>query len=733
MPVAKVNGVETEFEPGMTVLQVAERAGQEIPRFCYHERLSIAGNCRMCLVEVKPGPPKPQASCALPAADGQEIFTDTPMVKKAREGVMEFLLINHPLDCPICDQGGECDLQDQSVGYGRDGSRYSENKRAVEEKAMGPTIKTFMTRCIQCTRCVRFITEVAGAPDIGMISRGEDAEITTYLEKSVASELSGNVNDLCPVGALTHRPWQYHYRPWELKKTETIDVMDALGSNIRADYRGSEVMRVLPRVNEGINEEWLSDKSRYVVDGLTARRLDRPWIRENGRLRAASWNEALDAVAAKLKAAPADRIGVIAGDLQDAESMKATLDLFRALGSKNTDCRQDGAALGYGPREGWLFNSGLEGIEKADAILIVGANPRVEAPLLNARLRKTWLKGDVEIGVIGEQADLTFDYAYLGAGTQTLGQLPKSAMDILTKAERPAIIVGSGALGGEGGAAVLNALGALAKTVGVVTDGWNGFNVLHHAAARVAGLDMGFVPAQPGENGGGLTVAEMLKPDALDVLFLLGADEVDPTGSNAFRVYLGSHGDRGAHGADVILPGAAYTEKSGLYVNTEGRVQMAERVVFPKGRLGHHPGPVGARRQDPAVRHAGATARQADGRSSDLRPDRLSARAGDVRRGGPGRQGRSGRPRLRVGRGRPVSFQSDSARQRDDGRVVRPADRPGRFGGGVSHGPRFLLGHPAGMDADHARSGSADHRRRADRRRLPAAGRPQGLGRRADA
>ncbi|WP_292078748.1 MULTISPECIES: NADH-quinone oxidoreductase subunit NuoG [Brevundimonas] len=578
MPIAKVNGVETEFEPGMTVLQVAERAGHEIPRFCYHERLSIAGNCRMCLVEVKPGPPKPQASCALPAADGQEIFTDTPMVKKAREGVMEFLLINHPLDCPICDQGGECDLQDQSVGYGRDGSRYSENKRAVEEKAMGPTIKTFMTRCIQCTRCVRFITEVAGVPDIGMISRGEDAEITTYLEKSVASELSGNVNDLCPVGALTHRPWQYHYRPWELKKTETIDVMDALGSNIRADYRGSEVMRVLPRVNEGINEEWLSDKSRYVVDGLTARRLDRPWIRENGKLRAASWNEALDAVAAKLKAAPADRVGVIAGDLQDAESMKATLDLFRALGSNNTDCRQDGAAVGYGPREGWLFNSGLEGIEKADAVLIVGANPRTEAPLLNARLRKAWLKGDVEIGLIGEQADLTFDYAYLGAGTQTLAKLPKSALDFLTKAERPAIIVGSGALGGEGGPAVLNALGALAKKVGVVAEGWNGFNVLHHAASRVAGLDMGFVPAE-----GGLTVAEMLKPDALDVLFLLGADEIDPTGSNAFRVYLGSHGDRGAHGADVILPGAAYTEKAGLYVNTEGRVQMAERVVFPKG------------------------------------------------------------------------------------------------------------------------------------------------------
>lgn len=578
MPIAKVNGVETEFEPGMTVLQVAELAGQEIPRFCYHERLSIAGNCRMCLVEVKPGPPKPQASCALPAADGQEIFTDTPMVKKAREGVMEFLLINHPLDCPICDQGGECDLQDQAMGYGRDGSRYSENKRAVEEKNMGPTVKTYMTRCIQCTRCVRFITEVAGVPDIGMISRGEGAEITTYLEKNIDSELSGNVNDLCPVGALTHRPWQYHYRPWELKKTETIDVMDALGSNIRADFRGAEVMRVLPRVNEGINEEWLSDRSRYGVDGLQNRRLDRPWVRENGKLRPASWEEALKLVADKLTAASANRIGAIAGDLQDAESMKAVLDLFRALGSANTDCRQDGAALTNEVRESYLFNTSIQGIENADAILLIGANPRVEAPLLNARIRKAWLKGGVEVGVIGEQADLTYDYAYLGAGSKTLAKLPKAAVDLLTKAERPVIILGGAAITGENGAAVLNAAGALAKKVGAVKDGWNGFNILHTAASRVAGLDMGFVPAE-----GGLSALDMVKPGALDVLFLLGADEINSGGSDAFRVYLGSHGDRGAHGADVILPGAAYTEKSGLYVNLEGRVQMAERVVFPKG------------------------------------------------------------------------------------------------------------------------------------------------------
>ncbi|HEV7352817.1 MAG TPA: NADH-quinone oxidoreductase subunit NuoG [Brevundimonas sp.] len=578
MPIAKVNGVETEFEPGMTVLQVAERAGHEIPRFCYHERLSIAGNCRMCLVEVKPGPPKPQASCALPAAEGQEIFTDTPMVKKAREGVMEFLLINHPLDCPICDQGGECDLQDQAMGYGRDGSRYAENKRAVEEKNMGPTVKTFMTRCIQCTRCVRFISEVAGVPDIGMISRGESAEITTYLEKNIDSELSGNVNDLCPVGALTHRPWSFHYRPWELKKTETIDVMDALGSNIRADSRGAEVMRILPRVHEGINEEWLADRSRYVVDGLNVRRLDRPWLRENGKLRPASWTEALDAVALKLKTTKPERMGVIAGDLQDAESMKAALDLFRALGSANTDCRQDGLVLGDGPRESWLFNSSLAGIEDADHILLVGTNPRLEAPLLNARIRKAWLKGGLKVSVIGERADLTYDYDFVGHGSKTLSRLPKATADALAAAQRPAIIIGAGLLAGPDGPALLNAVARLAAKAGVVRDGWNGFNVLHTAASRVGGLDMGFVPGE-----GGLSAVEMAKKGAVDVLFLLGADEIDASATKAFKIYLGSHGDRGAHGADVILPAAAWTEKSGLYVNTEGRVQMAERVVFPKG------------------------------------------------------------------------------------------------------------------------------------------------------
>jgi NADH-quinone oxidoreductase subunit G len=581
MAIAKVNGVEVEFEPGMTVLQVAELAGEEIPRFCYHERLSIAGNCRMCLVEVKPGPPKPQASCALPAAEGQEIFTKTPMVKKAREGVMEFLLINHPLDCPICDQGGECDLQDQAMGYGRDDSRYEENKRAVEEKAMGPLIKTVMTRCIQCTRCVRFITEVAGSPEIGLISRGEDVEITTYLGAAVTSELSANVIDLCPVGALTSKPYAFEARPWELKKTESIDVMDALGSAIRVDSRAAAVLRVLPRVNEDVNEEWISDKTRYAVDGLQRQRLDRPYVRVGGRLQPATWGQAFAAVAEKIKATSADRIGVIAGDLQDAESLKATKDLFTALGVKNLDARQDGVALGAGPRESWLFNSTIAGIENADVILLVGTNPRVEAPVLNTRLRKQWLAGKLRIGVIGEQGDLTYEYDYLGAGTKSLSGLSKSKSDFvaaLKNAERPAIIIGQGALTRADGAAVLKAAAGVAKAFNVVKAGWNGWNVLHTAASRVAGLDLGFTPGE-----GGLTAGQMLKPGALDVLFLLGADECETAASDAFKIYLGTHGDAGAHKADVILPGAAYTEKNGLYVNTEGRVQMGERAVFPKG------------------------------------------------------------------------------------------------------------------------------------------------------
>jgi NADH-quinone oxidoreductase subunit G len=581
MPKAKVNGVEVEFEPGMTVLQVAELAGEEIPRFCYHERLSIAGNCRMCMVEVKPGPPKPQASCALPAADNQEIFTNTPMVIKARQGVMEFLLINHPLDCPICDQGGECDLQDQAMGYGRDDTRYAENKRAVEEKFMGPLVKTVMTRCIQCTRCVRFITEIAGQPEIGLISRGEDVEITTYLEHALLSELSANIIDLCPVGALTSKPYAFNARPWELKKTESIDVMDALGSAIRIDARGNQVMRVLPRTNDEVNEEWISDKTRFACDGLARQRLDRPYVRENGKLRPATWAEAFAAVAAKLTAAKPDRIGVIAGDLQDAESMKAALDLFGALGVKNLDCRQDGAKIGEGPRESWLFNSTIAGLDDCDALLLVGTNPRLESPVLNARIRKNWLAHDLKIGLIGQSADLTYDYDHLGAGPASLAELIKAKSGFaqtLREARKPAIIIGAGALSREDGAAVLALAAEAAAQFGVVTEGWNGFNVLHAAASRVGGLDLGFAPGK-----GGLSAPAMARKGALDVLVLLGADEIDLTATDAFVIYLGTHGDAGAHRADVILPAAAYTEKNGLYINTEGRVQMGERAVFPKG------------------------------------------------------------------------------------------------------------------------------------------------------
>jgi NADH-quinone oxidoreductase subunit G len=575
MPVCKVDGVEIDFEPGMNVLQVAELAGREIPRFCYHERLSIAGNCRMCLVEVKPGPPKPQASCALPAGEGMEIFTDTPMVKKARHGVMEFLLINHPLDCPICDQGGECDLQDQAMGYGRDDSRYAENKRAVEEKHMGPLIKTVMTRCIQCTRCVRFITEVAGMPEIGLISRGEDVEITTYLDKAVMSELSANVIDLCPVGALTSKPYAFNARPWELKKTESVDVMDALGSAIRIDARGAAVLRVLPRVNEDINEEWISDKTRYAIDGLGRQRLDRPYVREGGKLRPARWAEALDLAAAKLKAAAPDRVGVIAGDLQDAESMKAALDLFRSLGVQSTDCRQDGMVLGGGARASWLLNATIAGLEEADVVLLVGANPRLEAPVLNARLRRRWAAGGLRVGVIGEAADLTYPYDHLGVGPASLAGLSRARNEFvaaLKAAKAPAIILGVGALNRPDSLAVLAAAGAVAKTFGM------GWNVLHAAASRVGGLDLGFTPGP-----GGKTAADLAAKGGADVLLLLGADEVDLSASQAFTIYLGSHGDRGAHRADLILPGAAYAEKNGIYVNTEGRAQLGARAVLPKG------------------------------------------------------------------------------------------------------------------------------------------------------
>ncbi|WP_330082760.1 NADH-quinone oxidoreductase subunit NuoG [Methylocystis iwaonis] len=576
-----VDGVEVDVPGEFTLLQACEEAGAEVPRFCYHERLSIAGNCRMCLVEVKGGPPKPQASCAMsvkdlrPGPNGAppEVFTKSPMVKKAREGVMEFLLVNHPLDCPICDQGGECDLQDQALAFGGDSSRYHENKRAVEDKYIGVLVKTEMNRCIHCTRCVRFTAEVAGTGDMGAIGRGEDMEITTYLEGAMTSELQGNVADLCPVGALLPKPQSFRARPWEYQKTETIDVMDALGSAIRVDSRGREVIRILPRVNDAVNEEWISDKTRQIVDGLKTQRLDRPYVRENGRLRPASWKEAFELISAKRKASAPGRTGAIAGDLAAAEEVFALKLLMQQLGSPNFDCRQDGAKLDpkFG-RGSYIFNATIAGIDQADALLIVGSNPRKESPVLNARIRKRWLKGDLKVSVVGEKADLTYDYDYIGAGPDSLLRFIQEAKPV----GKLLVIVGQGALSRPDGDAIL-ALSAQAAQKLSGAEGWNGFSVLHTAASRVGALDLGFTPAQ-----GGLDAQAMAKAGAMDLLFLLGADEiaVDP---GAFVVYIGTHGDRGAHRADVILPGAAYTEKSGLYVNTEGRVQLASRVVFPPG------------------------------------------------------------------------------------------------------------------------------------------------------
>jgi NADH-quinone oxidoreductase subunit G len=578
-----IDGKELDVPPEYTLLQACEVAGAEIPRFCFHERLSIAGNCRMCLVEVKGGPPKPTASCAMavkdlrPGPNGEPpvVLTNSPMARKARKGTMEFLLINHPLDCPICDQGGECDLQDQAMAYGADSSRFAENKRAVEDKYIGALVKTSMNRCIQCTRCVRFVTEVAGVPELGAIGRGEDMEITSYLQEALSSELQGNVVDLCPVGALTSKPTAFHARPWEYAKTESIDVMDALGSAIRVDARGREVVRILPRVNDAINEEWISDKTRHIVDGLKAQRLDRLYVRVDGRLRPASWAEAFATIAAKVAAASPSRIGAIVGDLATVEEMFALKSLLAKLGSPNIDCRQDGSKLHpkFG-RASYLFNSTIAGIDQADAILIVGSNPRHEAPVLNARIRKRWLKAGVPIGVIGPTADLTYRHNHLGAGAETLAQAWDRPPEGLIK---PMIIVGAGAFSRPDGVAVLVSVAKVALGAGAVRDGWNGFNVLHGAASRVGGLDLGLVPGE-----GGLDAPAMAEANALDVLFNLGADEIDVE-PGAFVVYVGTHGDRGAHRADVILPGAAYTEKTGIYVNTEGRSQFAERAVFPPG------------------------------------------------------------------------------------------------------------------------------------------------------
>ncbi|MBT5574543.1 MAG: NADH-quinone oxidoreductase subunit G [Alphaproteobacteria bacterium] len=586
MPKLTVNSIEVEVEQGASVLQACEEAGFEIPRFCYHERLSIAGNCRMCLVDMERAP-KPVASCAMPAADGMVISTQSDRVKKAREGVMEFLLLNHPLDCPICDQGGECDLQDQAMGYGHDGSRYKESKRAVEEKQMGPLIKTIMTRCIHCTRCVRFATEVAGVPELGAIGRGEQVEITTYLEKTIASELSANVIDLCPVGALTSKPYAFISRPWELNKTESIDVMDAQGSNIRIDSRGNQVMRVMPRLNEDVNEEWISDKARFAIDGLKNQRLDTPYVRkENGKLEAASWDQAFAAIAKNLKRVKPANFGVIAGDQIDAETMFAMKSLMEKIGSPHMDCRQDGANIDVSARGGYLFNTTIAGIDQADAVLIVGSNPRIEAPVMNARIRKRYLSNGLPVAYIGEKMDLTYPADCLGSDAQIIKDIINQThpfSEVLKSAKNPMVIVGNGVLTRDDSQALLFQFSEMIKTFEIVHKGWNGFNLLHKAASRVAGLDIGFVP----NNKTGKSAKKMLA-DAGDgnmgMIWLLGADEIDTSKlDNCFIVYQGHHGDAGAHAADVILPGAAYTEKNGLYLNFEGRVQETKRAAFPPG------------------------------------------------------------------------------------------------------------------------------------------------------
>ncbi len=562
-----IDGQEIAVPPEMTLIQACEEAGIEIPRFCYHERLSIAGNCRMCLVEVVGGPPKPAASCAMqvrdlrPGPEGQPpvIRTNSPMVKKAREGVMEFLLINHPLDCPICDQGGECDLQDQAMAYGVDFSRFREPKRAVEDLQLGPLVETHMTRCISCTRCVRFTTEVAGVQVMGQTGRGEDAEITTYLGALIESEMVGNIVDLCPVGALVSKPYAFTARPWELTKTETIDVMDALGSNIRVDTKGREVMRILPRNHDGVNEEWLSDKSRYVWDGLRRQRLDRPYIRENGKLRPATWPEALSAAAAAMKG---KKVAGLVGDLASVEAAYALKLLVEGQGG-TVECRTDGAKLPAGNRSAYVGTAAIEDIDHAKVIHLIGTNPRLEAPVLNARIRKAWLNG-ADVTLIGQAADLTYEYAHLGADRAALQALLDRDQD--AEGAESVVIIGQGALREADGDAVLAAAMGLAERSGAR------LLVLHTAAGRVGAMDIGCVT-----EGGLKAVTE-----GAEVIYNLGADEIE-IGPGAFVIYQGSHGDRGAHRADIILPGSAYTEEPGLFVSTEGRPQLALRAGFGPG------------------------------------------------------------------------------------------------------------------------------------------------------
>jgi NADH-quinone oxidoreductase subunit G len=580
MPKITIDGIETEVPHGRTVFQACRDFNVEIPHFCFHERLAIAGNCRMCLVEMEKAP-KPIASCAMPVADGMVIKTNTASVIKARQGVMEFLLLNHPLDCPICDQGGECDLQDQAMAYGYDRGRTQEMRRAVKDKYMGPLVKTEMTRCIHCTRCIRFIDDVAGVPELGAIGRGEGMEVTTYVEKSLTSELSGNIIDLCPVGALTNAPYAFTARPWELRKTESIDVLDAVGAAIRVDTRGAEVMRIMPRLSEDINEEWLADKSRFAYDGLKYQRLDRPYLRKNGKLTPVSWAEALTAAAEKIKNTAPNKIGVIAGDLVDVETVYGLRRLLDSIGVHNRDCRQDGAAIDPKNRTGYVFNTTIAGIDQTDAVLIIGCDLKREAPLIMARLRKRYLQTGLPVAVIGQNVSLTVKAEHLGESPTILNDVIGGKHPFATKlksAKKPMLILGMAALRRADGAAILAAAHQLAENCNMIQPDWNGFNVLHLAAGRVGALDIGFVPGQGGKD------TNQILQGGMDVAYLLGADEIDTTKlGNAFVIYQGHHGDAGAERADVILPGAAYTEKDAFYVNTEGRPQMAFGAIMPPG------------------------------------------------------------------------------------------------------------------------------------------------------
>ena len=583
MPKITINNKEIDFEEGMTVLQACELAGEEIPRFCYHEKLSIAGNCRMCLVEMEKSA-KPIASCAMPAADGMKIKTNTLFVDKARKGVMEFLLANHPLDCPVCDQGGECDLQDQSLFYGIDNTRFIENKRTVKEKKMGPLIKTQMTRCIHCTRCIRFATEVAGIPELGAIGRGENMEITTYLEKSMESELSANVIDLCPVGALTSKPYAFEARPWELKKTETIDVMDAVGSNIRVDTYGWEVKRILPRINEDINEEWISDKTRYACDGLLKQRLDTPYVRENGKLRKASWDEAFKILIKKLNSFNKNEIAGIVGDLADMEMIYAFKSFFKkTLDSKNIECREKKIYINPNERMNYIFNSTIKGIEDSDLVILIGTNPRHEATILNARLRKAYLKNKFKIFSIGNTEDLTYPYKKIGSNTKTIKEIILETHSIssdLKKSKKPMIILGESALEGEAGQYVFEELKSYLLKNNFIRDDWNSLNILSQQASRVGAIDLGVYSIEDKNN---FPFFDKMDNDNFKLIYLLGSDNINFDKKDKFIIYQGSHGDKGSEIADIILPGAAYTEKNGLFVNLEGRLQKAYKASYPPG------------------------------------------------------------------------------------------------------------------------------------------------------